>query len=169
MCRSAARTFSACRFLAVALSLWSLLSSLKLKAPSTNAAAHATAGQVVVYHGRIATTYYFSTSGGRTENIENVFYGSAHVDSTPEQFQAYRERALHLLCLAGLSGFPQITLPIGSVAGAPFGLSLLGLAYAALIPFSWFAYRRQAARDREAATGDVVALRAVDAGSPPSD
>ncbi|MDF2388832.1 amidase [Nostoc ellipsosporum NOK] len=49
-----------------------------------------------------------------------------YVDSTPEQFQAYRERALHLLCLAGLSGFPQITLPVGSVAGAPFGLSLLG-------------------------------------------
>lgn len=46
--------------------------------------------------------------------------------STPEQFQAYRERALHLLCLSGLSGFPQITLPIGSVEGAPFGLSLLG-------------------------------------------
>jgi amidase len=49
-----------------------------------------------------------------------------YVDSTPEQFQAYREQALRLLCLAGLSGFPQITLPIGSVAGAPFGLSLLG-------------------------------------------
>lgn len=46
--------------------------------------------------------------------------------STAEQFQAYRERALHLLCLAGLSGFPQITLPLGSVDGAPFGLSLLG-------------------------------------------
>jgi len=48
------------------------------------------------------------------------------VASAPEQFQAYRERALHLLCLAGLSGFPQITLPLGSVDGAPFGLSLLG-------------------------------------------
>ncbi|MDX8498696.1 amidase [Mesorhizobium sp. VK4C] len=46
--------------------------------------------------------------------------------STSEQFQAYRERALHLLCLAGLSGFPQITLPLGSTDGAPFGLSLLG-------------------------------------------
>ncbi|MDX8520052.1 amidase [Mesorhizobium dulcispinae] len=46
--------------------------------------------------------------------------------STPQQFQAYRERALHLLCLAGLSGFPQITLPLGSVDAAPFGLSLLG-------------------------------------------
>jgi amidase len=48
--------------------------------------------------------------------------------STPQQFQAYRERALHLLCLAGLSGFPQITLPLGSIEGAPFGLSLLGPA-----------------------------------------
>ncbi|MDX8477651.1 amidase [Mesorhizobium sp. VK24D] len=48
------------------------------------------------------------------------------VASTPEQFQAYRERALRLLCLAGLSGFPQITLPLGCVDGAPFGLSLLG-------------------------------------------
>jgi len=41
---------------------------------------------------------------------------------------AYRERALMLLCLSGLSGFPQITLPIGTVDGAPFGLSLLGPA-----------------------------------------
>lgn len=42
--------------------------------------------------------------------------------------QAYRERALRLLCLSGLSGFPQITVPLGKVAGAPFGISLLGPA-----------------------------------------
>ncbi|PSJ60718.1 amidase [Pseudaminobacter soli (ex Li et al. 2025)] len=41
---------------------------------------------------------------------------------------AYRERALRLLCLSGLSGFPQITLPLGTIDGAPFGLSLLGPA-----------------------------------------
>ena len=44
----------------------------------------------------------------------------------PQDLQAYRERALKLLCLSGLSGFPQISLPLGSVEGAPFGLSLLG-------------------------------------------
>ena len=44
--------------------------------PSTNAAARATAGQVVLYQGQVATTYFFSTSGGRTENVENVFYGA---------------------------------------------------------------------------------------------
>ena len=31
-----------------------------------------------------------------------------------------------LLCWSGLSGFPQITLPLGEVDGAPFGISLLG-------------------------------------------
>lgn len=45
---------------------------------------------------------------------------------TPENLLAYRERALRLLCLSGLSGFPQITLPLGTIDGAPFGISLLG-------------------------------------------
>lgn len=49
-------------------------------------------------------------------------------DASFDELQAYRERALRLLCLAGLSGFPQITLPLGTVNGAPFGISLLGPA-----------------------------------------
>jgi amidase len=43
-----------------------------------------------------------------------------------EDMQAYRERAMRLLCLSSLSGFPQITLPLGKAGGAPFGISLLG-------------------------------------------
>jgi stage II sporulation protein D len=43
---------------------------------TTNAAVNATAGQVLTYQGKVATTYFFSSSGGRTENVENVFYGS---------------------------------------------------------------------------------------------
>jgi stage II sporulation protein D len=34
-----------------------------------------TKGEVVTYQGQVAVTYFFSTSGGRTENVENVFYG----------------------------------------------------------------------------------------------
>jgi amidase len=49
-------------------------------------------------------------------------------NATHQEMQAYRERALRLLCLSGLSGFPQITLPVGKVHGAPFGISLLGPA-----------------------------------------
>lgn len=45
-----------------------------------------------------------------------------------DAIQTYRERALQLLCLSGLSGFPQITIPLGMVDNAPFGLSLLGPA-----------------------------------------
>ena len=45
--------------------------------PSTNAAVAATKGQVVTYGGKVATTFFFSTSGGYTENVENVFTGGS--------------------------------------------------------------------------------------------
>jgi stage II sporulation protein D len=41
----------------------------------TNAAVAATAGKVVTHGGRIATTFYFSSSGGKTANSEDVFGG----------------------------------------------------------------------------------------------
>ncbi len=43
---------------------------------ATNAAVTATRGQVVTYNGAPVVTYFFSTSGGRTENVENSFVGS---------------------------------------------------------------------------------------------
>jgi stage II sporulation protein D len=47
--------------------------------PSTDAAVAQTRGQVVTYGGRPVVTYFFSTSGGRTENVENSVLGT-----TPE-------------------------------------------------------------------------------------
>ncbi len=44
--------------------------------PSTDAAVAATAGQVVAQNGKPVTTYFFSTSGGHTENIEDSFIGA---------------------------------------------------------------------------------------------
>lgn len=44
--------------------------------PATTAAVRATSGRVVTYRGEPVTTYFFSTSGGRTENIENSFVGA---------------------------------------------------------------------------------------------
>jgi stage II sporulation protein D len=41
--------------------------------PSTNAAVNATAGQVVLYEGQVAKTYFFSTSGGRTASAEDTW------------------------------------------------------------------------------------------------
>lgn len=41
--------------------------------PSTSKAVAATAGEVVLYGGKIATTFYFSTSGGKTASAADVF------------------------------------------------------------------------------------------------
>ena len=46
------------------------------EAPSTDAAVAATAGQVVDPDGKPVTTYFFSTSGGHTENVEYSFLGA---------------------------------------------------------------------------------------------
>jgi len=46
---------------------------------ATDSAVAATSGQVVTYGGRPVVTYFFTSSGGYTENIENVWTGS-----TPE-------------------------------------------------------------------------------------
>ena len=40
----------------------------------------------------------------------------------------YRNRAIRMLCIAGLAGFPQLSMPLATRAGAPLGLSLLGPA-----------------------------------------
>jgi SpoIID/LytB domain protein len=42
----------------------------------TNAAVAATAGQIVTYEGRPAITYFFASSGGRTESVQNAFPGT---------------------------------------------------------------------------------------------
>ncbi|HUA11478.1 MAG TPA: SpoIID/LytB domain-containing protein [Solirubrobacteraceae bacterium] len=44
--------------------------------PASNAAVAATAGQVVTYAGKPVTTYFFASSGGRTEDVQNSFIGS---------------------------------------------------------------------------------------------
>lgn len=43
---------------------------------ATDAAVAATTHQVVTYGGKPVTTYFFSTSGGHTENVENSFVGA---------------------------------------------------------------------------------------------
>ena len=42
--------------------------------------------------------------------------------------ETYRNRAIQMLCIAGLAGFPQLSMPLATRNGAPLGLSLLGPA-----------------------------------------
>jgi len=44
------------------------------------------------------------------------------------ELEAYRNAAIRMLCISGLAGFPQLTLPLASRLGAPLGISLLGPA-----------------------------------------
>ncbi len=57
--------------------------------PSTNAAVDATARQVLLYDGKVATTYFFSTSGGRTASVEDVWAGGEpipYLTSVPDPY-----------------------------------------------------------------------------------
>jgi stage II sporulation protein D len=45
--------------------------------PTTDAAVAATSGKVVDYDGRPAVTYFFASSGGETESVQNVWSGVA--------------------------------------------------------------------------------------------
>ena len=49
---------------------------MSIEQSRSNAAVRATAGEIVDYNGQTAITYYFSTSGGETESVQNAFLGS---------------------------------------------------------------------------------------------
>jgi amidase len=47
--------------------------------------------------------------------------------ATPaEKLESFRVRVMRLVCMASISGLPQVTIPAGSVGGAPVGLSFIG-------------------------------------------
>lgn len=48
------------------------------------------------------------------------------VSANEAELDDFRNRALRLLCLSGLSGFPQVSVPVAQREGAPLGLSLIG-------------------------------------------
>jgi amidase len=52
--------------------------------------------------------------------------GIAPLRNTPlDDLNAFRSRALSLLCVAGLARLPQVSLPMGTLEGCPIGLSLV--------------------------------------------
>jgi amidase len=50
------------------------------------------------------------------------------IDTPPAEQESYRIRVMRLTCIAGLGGLPQVSIPVGTVAGCPVGLSLIGWA-----------------------------------------
>jgi len=58
---------------------------------ATNEAVEATRGQVVMYGGKIAETYFSACSGGYTESVQNVFFGPpvAYLTGVPDPYDYY--------------------------------------------------------------------------------
>ncbi|WP_217914198.1 SpoIID/LytB domain-containing protein [Miltoncostaea marina] len=57
--------------------------------PRTSRAVDATRGRVLTYDGRVVTAFFFSTSGGETEDVENVFPGGGpmpYLRSVPDPY-----------------------------------------------------------------------------------
>ena len=50
------------------------------------------------------------------------------IDTPAAEMDAYRTRVMRLTCIAGLGGLPQVSIPAGTVAGCPVGLSFIGWA-----------------------------------------
>jgi stage II sporulation protein D len=78
---------------------------------SSNAAADATRGEVVLYGGKVAETLFSACSGGHTESIQNVFGGPAipYLQGVPDPFDG--ECPLHEWTLR-FSG-PEISAKLG--------------------------------------------------------
>jgi stage II sporulation protein D len=79
--------------------------------PRTNRAAADTRGEVVKYGSEIAQTFYFSTSGGRTESVENSFYGPSipYLKSVVDRFDHHSPLHTWRLRLSG----PEISARLG--------------------------------------------------------
>jgi stage II sporulation protein D len=58
---------------------------------ATDTAANATKGQVLTYEGEIAQTYFSACSGGHTESVQNVFFGTAnpYLVGVPDPYDYY--------------------------------------------------------------------------------
>jgi len=48
------------------------------------------------------------------------------ISDDADGLEHYRNSAIRMLCVSGLSGFPQLSLPLATRLGAPLGISLLG-------------------------------------------
>jgi len=60
--------------------------------PRSDNAVYATLGQVLTYAGQVARTYYSSSSGGRTEAVEDAWPGTApipYLRSVPDPYDTY--------------------------------------------------------------------------------
>lgn len=100
----------------------------KAQTASTNAAVAATAGEVVTYDGQPAITYFFASSGGETESVQNAFPGAAQEPWLRGVPDPYDQGPLHSWSVS--MGFPTATARLrGLVRGSFRGIEVLRRGY----------------------------------------
>lgn len=64
---------------------------LSSETQATNRAANATRGEVLMYGGKVAETYFSACSGGHTESVQNVFFGAPvpYLVGVPDPYDYY--------------------------------------------------------------------------------
>jgi stage II sporulation protein D len=79
---------------------------------ATNAAVAATRGQVVMYEGKIAETFFSACSGGETESVQNVFGGApiGYLTAVPDPYDYYCPLHSWTLRFSG----PEISAKLGA-------------------------------------------------------
>jgi stage II sporulation protein D len=84
---------------------------LSSETTATNQAADATRSQVLMYGGEIAETYFSACSGGHTESVQNVFFGSAipYLVGVPDPYDYYCPLHKWTLRFSG----PEISAKLG--------------------------------------------------------
>ena len=101
----------------------------------TNAAVATSAGLVATYGGRVATTFFSSTSGGVTESAQNVFGNAVPylVSISDEQYDAisprhiwgkYDQKVLKDSQISAALGLPRPVLSMRVVSRSPAGRAL---------------------------------------------
>jgi stage II sporulation protein D len=93
------------------------------ESPATTAAVNATKGKVVLWQGKVATTFFFSTSGGQTESSAN-WTGTAlpYLISVPDPYDTlspYHDWGPTPVTAKAILSALKLTGPITDVATAP--------------------------------------------------
>jgi stage II sporulation protein D len=100
----------------------------KAQTAATDAAVAATAGQVVTYGGEPAITYFFASSGGETESVQNAFPGAAPEPWLHGVEDPYDQGSLHSWTVS--MSFPTAAARLrGLVRGSFRGIEVLRRGY----------------------------------------
>ncbi len=93
------------------------------ESPSTTAAVKATRGEILTYGGKVATTFYYSSSGGRTAASEDVFgLATPYLQARPDPWDTlspYHRWQARTFTAAALGDALGLAAPVADVTTAP--------------------------------------------------